>query len=1294
MAPCKFAPMRRTATYLLVICLLSGAAYGASERVEQITLDISDSLAVAEVKDGHSYSLSSATTSIEIKGRWMAIYRWIISARDTSRVSARLIDERWEPVEGTALSLPPQPLLRVHSPQVWGQIRVVLLDLYPWRASGGGVEVLKEGRIEITIRHQPEDPMVDPAGRPFPPSSIVNRILIRAEPSTRPLPRRLADVIPEGGSWLKIPIREDGLYHLTADYLSDAGLSPGTLDPTTMRLFAPASLGRPMPDKVGAPLQDNLVELPIHVRDRGDGQLGEGDDILFYAQEPRGLKLVGGDLTFIQNPYTDEAYVWLHIPDASGGPPVERMTRGPDFGSSTRVVTAGRTLYRHEVDVFNGFHSGPVWHQAAIKKGGSFTISLSTPHLRSGDTTYLRVRLRGGNESGYHRVTLALNQTPLLTSQTWSAHGDITLSPDPGVVATAVDTGQNVITLNNITTNVINPDPQEKVWLDWAEIDYGLDLIADENILTFLIRPQAEQANVRLAGFSAQPVVVDITDPASPVIFMGDQQVDQDGGYWRFTPQDLATTRRYLAVTETKLKTPGSPTLYDNLDFTTLRNPNHKADYIVITAGTLLPAARDLAAIHAREVRPELQRDTLVTTVNEIYEEFSGGMADPFAIRAFLRWAYESWASPPTLVLLFGDGDYDYRNISGRSHILVPTIQVDGSSEISSRTVDDAFVYLDSIPVLTPLPDMGIGRIAVSTPEDAEVAVEMVRTYMVNPEPGPWRQRVLLAADDPVRPHNNEPDFIIKSDGYARMLPPYLQVEKIYLTEYAEVRDPATNTVVKPAAAADLIRSVNQGVALINYVGHGSATQWAQEQLLVMDRDRVLLQPGNRLPVWYAGTCAWGRFDQLEVPSMSEVLTASSEYAAIAVVSAVRGVSAFANFRFIRDLFAETFPGRDPSPERIGEILRRIKVGGESDEKFHLFGDPAILIAFPREPLTLNAVTPDPLKVLGTAGYTGTTTEGAITAGKCLVTVLDAPRHVRRTYRTKSGDVDTLAYTLPGAPIFRGAVTVAADSFHGQFIIPKDISYSDSAATIIAYAWSGQQGTLLEQIGYRNDLIIRGTDPAAILDSTGPLITPKWEDRPLFSGDALPEGAQVEVELKDPRGINLTGEVGHAIRVWVDDESSAEGMDPLFQYDCDSHTTGRFPYQFDPVLSGRHEFSVEAWDGANNKAVLTVTLHLTLDEGLDVSDLFNFPNPFTDATEFVYTLSIPADVMITIYTLNGVKVRVLDAFAGQAGFQRLPWDGRDKFGDQIANGAYLYHFRAETLDDQAVTKWGRLARLR
>ncbi|MCH8024452.1 MAG: T9SS type A sorting domain-containing protein [Candidatus Marinimicrobia bacterium] len=209
------------------------------------------------------------------------------------------------------------------------------------------------------------------------------------------------------------------------------------------------------------------------------------------------------------------------------------------------------------------------------------------------------------------------------------------------------------------------------------------------------------------------------------------------------------------------------------------------------------------------------------------------------------------------------------------------------------------------------------------------------------------------------------------------------------------------------------------------------------------------------------------------------------------------------------------------------------------------------------------------------------------------------------------------------------------------------------------------------------------------------MITIYWEGRPLYDQDALPVAARLEVELKDPLGINLTGEVGHAIRIWIDDESSAQVMDQLFNYDIGSDTTGGFTFDLDPGLTGRHEITIEAWDSANNKTVTTIVLYLALSEQLAVDGLFNFPNPFQDQTEFVYTLSVPAEIAITVYTLNGVKVVELYSMGEQtSGFQRLFWNGRDAYQDRIANGTYLYQFRAETLDGAIITRWGRLARLR
>ena len=1256
--------------------------------IERLVLEVNHPQARVEIVDDTFYRLSTATTSVTLEGKLVDIYRWTLSARDTSRVTVRLVDAQWEPVGTAPAAFLPRPLLRVHSPQVWGQLRVVVLDLLPWRISNDRLEVLKAGAVELSIRQDPGDPGVATEGVRFGSTPVANSMAVPAGRRRQPSLQRATAARSVAGTWLKIPLTEDGLYHLTVNYLSAAGLAVDALDPARLRLLAPAQLGRPMSNRVGTPREENLVELAIQVRDGGDGRLDDGDDILFYGQGPRGFDLVDGNLAFVQHPYTNEAYVWLHIPTDPDIPDGLRMAQGRTYATSENVITTGRSRYHHEIDAFNGFDSGPEWYQTPLSKGTSLSIPLITPQLRSADSTFLELRIRGG-AGGSHRVELSLNQALLIVSSRWSAHNTILLAPAPSLVAGAIVAGDNLITLTNVSTYI---GGEEDVWLDWAELDYGLDLVATDDGLTFLMTPQ-EPGDIALAGFSNQPVVVDITDPARPVI----QQLQSAGVLWQFTPTDLAVSRRYVAATQARLSTPGAPASFQDLDFATLRRPDRRADYIIITHPSLLSAAEDLAKIHSEEVRPEWRLRTLVTTVDKIYQEFSGGVADPFAIRAFLRYAYENWQSPaPRLVALFGDGDFDYRNISGRSTILVPTIQVDGRDEIDSRSADDRFVYLDSTYVETPLPDMGIGRIAAATLEEAMAAVNAVRSYLVDPEPGAWRQRVLLAADDPVRPNDRETSFVIDTEFLSDRIPTFLQLDKIYLTEYAQIIDPATNTVIKPDATSDLIRRINQGVALINYIGHGSSTQWAQERLLKMERDRSLLITGRRLPIWYAGTCTWGRFDQLETPSMSEVLTASLDIGGIAVISATRAVYSSRNTAFVKRLFNQTFPGKKPSLLRMGEIFQGSKLGEATDEKFHLFGDPALFMAFPREPLTLNAVTSgtsDTLKVLGTATYSGTTDAGGLISGETLVTVLDAPRRVTRTYRSKDGTFYPISYTLPGAPIFRGAATLSNGSFQGQFVIPKDINYSGNPASLIAYSWSDEHGILLEQIGARSDLLILGTEPDT-LDSTGPLVTVFYEGRPVVSGDALPEGAEVEVELKDPLGINLMAAVGHAIRLWVDDESAAETMDPLFRYDTDSHTTGRFAYVFDPALTGRHELNLVAWDGANNKTQTVIIVHLVLDREMDVADLFNYPNPFQNFTDFVYTLSLPAQVTITVYTLNGVKVVTLESMGDQSGFQRLPWDGRDYFGDQIANGAYLYRFQAEAIDGATITRWGRLARLR
>lgn len=72
----------------------------------------------------------------------------------------------------------------------------------------------------------------------------------------------------------------------------------------------------------------------------------------------------------------------------------------------------------------------------------------------------------------------------------------------------------------------------------------------------------------------------------------------------------------------------------------------------------------------------------------------------------------------------------------------------------------------------------------------------------------------------------------------------------------------------------------------------------------------------------------------------------------------------------------------------------------------------------------------------------------------------------------------------------------------------------------------------------------------------------------------------------------------------------------------------------------------------------------------------NIPNPFNPETVIPYDLREPGDVCITLYSALGQEILVLvDAFE-PAGRHQARWDGRDRFGRQVASGLYFYRFEA------------------
>ena len=87
-----------------------------------------------------------------------------------------------------------------------------------------------------------------------------------------------------------------------------------------------------------------------------------------------------------------------------------------------------------------------------------------------------------------------------------------------------------------------------------------------------------------------------------------------------------------------------------------------------------------------------------------------------------------------------------------------------------------------------------------------------------------------------------------------------------------------------------------------------------------------------------------------------------------------------------------------------------------------------------------------------------------------------------------------------------------------------------------------------------------------------------------------------------------------------------------------------------------------------------------------ISEIMNYPNPFSTSTRFVFTLTgseIPDRVLIQIMNISGKVVReISEAELGQIRIGRniteFAWDGKDEYGDNLANGVYLYRVHVST----------------
>jgi hypothetical protein len=102
--------------------------------------------------------------------------------------------------------------------------------------------------------------------------------------------------------------------------------------------------------------------------------------------------------------------------------------------------------------------------------------------------------------------------------------------------------------------------------------------------------------------------------------------------------------------------------------------------------------------------------------------------------------------------------------------------------------------------------------------------------------------------------------------------------------------------------------------------------------------------------------------------------------------------------------------------------------------------------------------------------------------------------------------------------------------------------------------------------------------------------------------------------------------------------------------------------------------TVKAWDTRNNSSEQELFFEVQAESELDVFNVMNFPNPFSRSTRFTFQRSAtdPIRVEVKIYTVAGRLIQILELPSSADRFVEIEWDGRDRDGNDLANGVYFY----------------------
>ncbi len=810
----------------------------------------------------------------------------------------------------------PEQIYKLKDAGLFREYRLSILRVYPVQVTAEGVKVYKKFTIRIRYRN-----IIPPrTAMPAAEADILNKLVANSDqlslisphpPVQKQTGKKRMDFGSDVNHRARIIVEESGIYQITGNDLVEAGINIEDIDPVTLRLTNRGN------------------EVAYYLVGDQDGSF-DPDDFFEFWGEPNQKTFIDQFPDEYADPFSDENVYWLEW----GGTPGLRMVeenasivtnRDGEYNPSFFYTT---TVHVEKNDHFERLGEGSqeklsyrrdLWYfDSGVRAVGKkqYPFQLIYPDPASFNNVEVTAMFSGksfgavfddgipGNDDRVpHNVMVWLNNSFVGSSRPdWfdqdtsriSNVGNSTISNGALVHGTNIFEVQ-LPTLPDITIHTGNGTEVVKgtdiVLLNWFDVTYDRQYKAYNNEIkfrrpSFISYPNVNLFQFDIENFTTPDIDVYKIGSSKLVNFTINEEVIDGQTFYKISLQDevLSDDVEYVALTNDRKKKPlriEKDEPFDPEDpLRTLKDPNNAAEYLIITHARFYDTALQLL-----EYRRNQGLAAEMVTVQNIYDEFNYGIKSPLAIKDFLRYAFFNWQRTPRLkyVLFLGDSNFDYKSKSQTSPDYVPTFFYQ-TQEFGAAATDFPYALISGDDIV---PDLFVGRIPANTNSDVNNVVEKIIQYEQNPPLSAWRNRALFISGNDESTYElrnilgtRNPAFRSQNSRVIESLLP----RHITAIRLNTIKDPDLPIDPNFGTDTDLIDHWDDGLFLINFMGHGGGGIWADVRLMDLpDVDR--LNNVNMYPFVTSMTCFTGAFENPDNLGLAQKLLLAPQKGAIGLVA-------------------------------------------------------------------------------------------------------------------------------------------------------------------------------------------------------------------------------------------------------------------------------------------------------------------------------------------------------------------------------------------------------------------------